>query len=223
MTEPASPIRVLIAADHTIVRQGLARILNEVDGIEVAGEAVDGREAVEKAQELAPDVALLDLSMPRLHGLEALRQIRRRHPKTRCLILSMHKNEAYVRQALQAGASGYILKDSAAEDLVAAIRAVHAGECFLSPGVSKVVIEEYLRGGSSEQGQTPYESLTEREREVFQLLAEGLRNHEIANRLHVSVKTVETHRAHILTKLGLSNIAELVKYAIEVGILHVDS
>ena len=224
MTEATSPtIRTLIADDHTIVREGLTRILAEAEGIEVIGEAVDGREAVDKAIELSPDVVILDLSMPRLHGLEALRQIHRRNPKTRCLVLSMHKNEAYVRQALQAGASGYILKDSAAEDVVSALRAVHLGECFLSPGVSKVVIEDYLRGGSPSKGQTPYESLTEREREVFQLLAEGLRNHEIAKRLHVSVKTIETHRAHILSKLGLNNIAELVKYAIEVGVLGVDT
>jgi two-component system response regulator NreC len=222
MNEPEK-ITVLIADDHTIVREGLARILNEATNIQVVGEAVDGREAVDKALEVEPDIVLLDLSMPRLHGLEALRQIRRRSPKTKCLVLSMHKNEAYVRQALQGGASGYILKDSAAEDVVSAIRAVHTGECFLSPGVSKLVIEDYLRGSGPDRAISAYENLTEREREVFQLLVEGLRNQEIARRLHVSVKTIETHRAHILTKLGLSNIAELVKYAIEMGILNVDT
>ncbi len=222
MNEPEK-ITVLIADDHTIVREGLARILNEAPNIQVVGEAVDGREAVDKALEVEPDIVLLDLSMPRLHGLEALRQIRRRSPKTKCLVLSMHKNEAYVRQALQGGASGYILKDSAAEDVVSAIRAVHTGECFLSPGVSKLVIEDYLRGSGPDRAISAYENLTEREREVFQLLVEGLRNQEIARRLHVSVKTIETHRAHILTKLGLSNIAELVKYAIEMGILNVDT
>ncbi len=223
MAETSAKIRVLIADDHTIVREGIRRILSETPGIEVAGEATDGREAVDHAADLKPDVVVLDLSMPGLHGLEALRQITRRLPKTRVLVLSMHKNDAYVLKALQAGASGYILKDCAAEDIASAIRAVHAGEYFLSPSISRVVIEEFLRSSRPAVGQTPYENLTEREREVFQLLAEGLRNHEIAKRLHVSVKTVETHRAHILQKLGLGNIAELVKYAIEIGIVNLDS
>ncbi len=223
MAETSAKIRVLIADDHTIVREGIRRILSETPGIEVAGEATDGREAVDHAADLKPDVVVLDLSMPGLHGLEALRQITRRLPKTRVLVLSMHKNDAYVLKALQAGASGYILKDCAAEDIGSAIRAVHAGEYFLSPSISRVVIEEFLRSSRPAVGQTPYENLTEREREVFQLLAEGLRNHEIAKRLHVSVKTVETHRAHILQKLGLGNIAELVKYAIEIGIVNLDS
>lgn len=218
----SADIRVLIADDHTIMREGLARLLNDIPGIRVVGEAVDGRDAVEQAGRLEPDVALLDLSMPGLHGLEALRQIRRRLPKTRVLILSMHKNEAYVLESFQAGASGYILKDSAAQDVASAIKSVHAGECFLSPAVSKVVIADYLRGGGAREASL-YQTLTEREREVFQLLAEGLRNNEIAKRLHVSVKTIETHRAHILAKLNLGNIAELVKYAIEMGIVNLDT
>jgi len=222
MAENAA-IRVLIADDHTLVREGLGRLLRDIPGFEVVGEAVDGRQAVDLAGELHPDVLLLDLSMPGLHGLEALRQIHRRVPKTRVLILSMHKNDAYVRQALQAGAAGYILKDCAADDIVSALRAVFAGEYFLSPDISKFVIEDYLRSGRPVKSQSGYDSLTEREREVFQLLAEGLRNQEIAKRLHVSVKTVETHRAHILAKLGLGSIAELVKYAIEIGVVHLDT
>ncbi len=222
MAENAA-IRVLIADDHTLVREGLGRLLRDIPGFEVVGEAVDGRQAVDLAGELHPDVLLLDLSMPGLHGLEALRQIHRRVPKTRVLILSMHKNDAYVRQALQAGAAGYILKDCAADDIVSALRAVFAGEYFLSPAISKFVIEDYLRSGRPVKSQSGYDSLTEREREVFQLLAEGLRNQEIAKRLHVSVKTVETHRAHILAKLGLGSIAELVKYAIEIGVVHLDT
>lgn len=218
-------IRLLIADDHTIVREGLRRLLAEEEGVQVIGEALDGRDAVTKALDLLPDIVLMDLSMPGLHGLEATRQITKRLPKTRVLILSMHKNEAYVLQALQAGASGYILKDSASEEVVGAIRSVSRGDSYLSPSISRVVIEDYLRlstpGGSG--AKSLYETLTLREREIFQLLAEGLKNQEIAERLHVSVKTVETHRAHIMEKLSLNNIAELVKYSIEIGIVQLDT
>lgn len=177
MAETVAVIRVLIADDHTIVREGLSRLLADIEGIQVVGAAIDGREAVEKALELTPDVVLLDLSMPGLHGLEALRQIHRRLPRTRILVLSMHKNDAYVLQSLQAGASGYILKDSAGEDVVVAIRAVHAGECFLSPAVSRVVIEDYLRTGTGAQprGQSAYSTLTERERECSSFSQRGSR------------------------------------------------
>lgn len=218
-------IRLLIADDHTIVRQGLKKLLEEETGVDVVGEALDGRDAVTKAMDLMPDVVLMDLSMPGLHGLEATRQITKRLPKTRVLILSMHKNEAYVLQALQAGASGFILKDSASEEVAMALRAVMRGDSYLSPSISRVVIEDYLRlsvPGSS-GAKSLYDTLTVREREIFQLLAEGLKNQEIADRLHVSVKTVETHRAHIMDKLNLNNIAELVKYSIEIGIVQLDT
>ena len=219
------PIRILIADDHTIVRQGLSKLLEEEVGIEVVGEAVDGRDAVTRAMDLMPDIVLMDLSMPGLHGLEATRQITKRLPKTRVLILSMHKNEAYVLQSLQAGGSGYILKDSASEEVVGAIRAVSKGDSYLSPSISRVVIEDYLRVSSpgAAGAKSLYDTLTVREREIFQLLAEGLKNQEIAERLHVSVKTVETHRAHIMEKLNLNNIAELVKYSIEIGIVQLDT
>ncbi len=218
-------IRILIADDHTIVREGLRKLLDDESGIEVVGEATDGRDAVAKAIDLLPDIVIMDLSMPGLHGLEATRQICKRSPKTRVLILSMHKNEAYVLQALQSGASGYILKDSASEEVVGAIHAVSKGDSYLSPAISRVVIEDYLRVSSPGQGgaKTLYDTLTVREREIFQLLAEGLKNQEIAERLHVSVKTVETHRAHIMEKLNLNNIAELVKYSIEIGIVQLDA
>lgn len=218
--------RVLIADDHTIVRQGLRKLLENEDGIEVAGEAADGRDAVAKAVELSPQVVLMDLSMPGLNGLEAIRQIVKRAPKSRILVLSMHKNDAYVLQALRSGAAGYLLKDSAAEEIVSALRAVGRGESYLSPAISKLVIEDYLRmnsGAAAGGGRSLYEMLTAREREIFQLLAEGLKNHEVAERLHVSVKTVETHRAHIMEKLNLNNIAELVKYAIEIGVVQLDT
>lgn len=218
-------IRLLIADDHTIVRQGLKKLLEEETGMEVVGEAVDGREALAKAMDLMPDIVLMDLSMPGLHGLEATRQLTKRLPKTRVVILSMHKNEQYVLQALQAGASGYILKDSASEEVATAIRSVSRGDSYLSPSISRVVIEDYLRLSSPGGGgaKSLYETLTVREREIFQLLAEGLKNQEIADRLHVSVKTVETHRAHIMEKLNLNNIAELVKYSIEIGIVQLDT
>lgn len=217
--------RLLIADDHTIVRQGLRKLLEDEPGMEVVGEAIDGRDAVAKAMDVMPDIVLMDLSMPGLHGLEATRQIAKRLPKTRVLILSMHKNEAYVLQALQSGASGYILKDSASEEVVGAIRAVMRGDSYLSPAISRVVIEDYLRLSVPGQSgaKSLYDTLTVREREIFQLLAEGMKNQEIAERLHVSVKTVETHRAHIMEKLGLNNIAELVKYSIEIGIVQLDA
>jgi len=218
-------IRLLIADDHTIIREGLRKLLENEPGLQVVGEATDGREAVIKAQDLLPDIVLLDLSMPGLHGIEATRQIARRLPKTKVLILSMHKNEAYVLQALQAGASGYILKDSASEEVVSALRCVFRGDSYLSPSISRVVIEDYLRLSSPGSGgaKSLYDTLTVREREIFQLLAEGLKNQTIAERLHVSVKTVETHRAHIMEKLNLNNIAELVKYSIEIGIVQLDA
>ncbi len=218
-------LRVLIVDDHTIVRQGLRKLLESEGDIEIVGEAADGRDAVAKAADLAPSVVLLDISMPGLNGLEAIRQIMKRSPKTRVLVLSMHKNEAYVLQALRHGASGYVLKESASEEIVTALRALGRGESYLSPSISRVVIDDYLRinSGGEQAGRTLYESLTAREREIFQLLAEGLKNHEVAERLHVSVKTVETHRAHVMEKLGLNNIAELVKYAIEIGIVQLDT
>jgi DNA-binding NarL/FixJ family response regulator len=218
-------LRVLIVDDHTIVRQGLRKLLEAEGDIEIVGEASDGREAVTKATDMQPAVVLLDISMPGLNGLEAIRQILKRSPKTRVLVLSMHKNEAYVLQALRNGASGYVLKEAASEEIVTALRALGRGESYLSPSISRVVIDDYLRinSGGESTARSLYESLTAREREIFQLLAEGLKNHEVAERLHVSVKTVETHRAHVMEKLGLNNIAELVKYAIEVGIIQLDT
>lgn len=218
-------IRLMIADDHTIVRQGLKKLLEEETGVEVVGEAVDGRDAVTKAMDLMPDIIIMDLSMPGLHGLEATRQITKRLPKSKVIILSMHKNDAYVQQALRAGASGYILKDSASEEVLGAIRSVSRGDSFLSPAISRVLIDDYLRLCSPGGGgpRSLYEKLTVREREIFQLLAEGNRNQQIADQLHVSIKTVETHRAHIMDKLNLNNIAELVKCAIEVGIVQIDT
>ena len=212
-------INVVIVDDHTILRQGLRKLLEEDKKINVLGEAGDGREALEKVAVLSPDVVLMDISMSGMNGLEAIKQIKRRYPKVKVLVLSMHKNEEYIYQAFKSGAIGYIVKDSAAQDVVNAIKIVSRGESYLSPCISKIVIDDYIRFLRQSDYNTLYESLTEREREIFQLLAEGKRNQEIAKTLHISIKTVETHRSHILKKLHLSNLAEIVKYAIEIGVI----
>lgn len=212
-------LRILMADDHTLVRQGLRKILEEVKDWEVIGEANNGREAVRQTIEKKPDVAILDVGMPQLGGIEATRQIVRRASGVRVLILSMYADEAYVTQALQAGAKGYLLKDSADTDLIRAVTAVSQDKSFFSPSVAKVMLDDYLRH-LAEKGITDrYDSLSEREREVFQLIAEGKSNKEIAEILFVSPSTVETHRAHILEKLDLHGAAELVLYAVRRGVI----
>jgi DNA-binding NarL/FixJ family response regulator len=212
-------LRILVADDHPLVRQGLRKILEEGAGHEVVGEAATGREAVRLALDLRPDVAILDIGMPQLNGLEATRQICRRNPSVRVLILSMHADEPYVIRATQAGARGYILKESAGADVVNAVTAVAQGKSFFSPEVARVMLDDYVRH-LAERGVTDrYDSLSEREREIFQLIAEGHANKEIAELLHVSPSTVETHRAHILEKLDLHGAAELVLYAVRKGVI----
>ena len=212
-------IRVLLVEDHTIVRKGLYSLLAAEKDFEIVGEAQNGREAIEKVEVLGPDIVLMDISMPGLNGLEATRQIKKHFPKVNVLILTMHADEEYVFQILQAGASGYILKQSAFEELVSAIRIVWRGESYLSPTVSKTVIDGYLKHASSAKADDGYNILTRREGEILQLLAEGSSTREIADTLCISVKTVETHRSHIMEKLNLHNTAELVKYAIRKGII----
>jgi len=212
-------LRILLGDDHTILRSGLRKILQEQPDWEIVGEAGDGREAVQQALELQPDVAILDIGMPSLNGIEATRQIVRRLPDIRILILSMHSNEAYITEALKAGAKGYLLKDSADTDLVQGVLAVTSGKSYFSPAVSKIMLDDYVRH-LTEKGITDrYESLSEREREVFQLVAEGHSNKEIATMLSVSPATIETHRAHVLQKLDLHNTAELVLYAVRRGVI----
>jgi two-component system response regulator NreC len=212
-------LRILVGDDHTLVRQGFRKILEERPDWEVVAEASDGREAVRKALLEQPDIAILDISMPALNGIEATRQIVRRLPTTRVLILSMHADEPYIMQALKAGARGYMLKDSADTDLIRGVGAVAAGKSFFSPAVAKVMLNDYVRY-LSEKGITDrFDSLSEREREIFQLIAEGHSNKVIATLLSVSVATVETHRAHILQKLDLHNAAELVLYAVRRGVI----
>ena len=211
-----SPIRVLVADDHRIVREGLVRILEEAPDCDVVAQAGDGMEAVEVARATLPDVVVLDLSMPRLSGLESLRRIRREAPRARVLVLTVHEESEYVVAALAAGATGYLLKDSAAEELLEAVRLLHQGQGYLGPQAALAVA-----GGirSPARVMDPYGSLTPREREVFHLVADGLTIKEIAHRLGISSKTAENHRSRLLAKLELRNAAELVRYAARRGLL----
>jgi DNA-binding NarL/FixJ family response regulator len=203
--------RILVADDHEIVRQGLRRLLETQPGWEVCGEAASGREAVAKARQLKPDVAVLDFGMPELNGAEATRQILKETPRTEVMILTMHDAEQLVREVLAAGAHAFVLKSDASRDLVAAVQALLAHQTFLSPAVSKVVVEGYLRGSEVE---IPSDRLTPREREIVQVIVEGKSNKEIAASLNISVKTVEAHRSHLMHKLNLSSVTELVRYAV---------
>ena len=206
-------IRILLADDHAVVRKGFKLILNQESDMEVIAEAGDGRDAVKLALELRPDVIVLDIGMPEVNGVEATRRIAENCPECKVLILSMHKDPVYVRESLRAGARGYLLKDSIDEDLLRAIRAVSAGDGFLSPEVSRTVLEDY------QQTADPFDSLTAREREVLQLLAEGKVAKEIATALDVSVFTVDAHRGRILKKLDLRSSTELVKFAMRRGLI----
>jgi DNA-binding NarL/FixJ family response regulator len=214
-----SGLRILLADDHTLLRHGLCKILEEQDDWKVIAQASNGREALKETMRLQPDVAILDIGMPQLNGIEATRQLVRRLPKLHVLILSMHADEAYVTQALQAGAKGYLLKDSADTDLIRAVQAVAAGKSFFSPTVAKVMLDDYVRHLATKGIVDRYQALSEREREIFQLIAEAHSNKEIAELLSISPTTVDTHRAHILQKLDVHNTAELVLYAVRRGII----
>jgi two-component system, NarL family, response regulator NreC len=206
------PIRVLVADDHTIVRQGLVGILKKSEEIEVVAEAADGHEAVEKALKSKPDVVVVDVSMPRLSGIEAARRIHEALPATRILVLTMHDDEEYILRMVRAGVSGYLLKDGAASELLAGIKAVKSGKTFFGPHATKALAEAFQRD-RPEESADPYERLTNREREVFQLVVEGKTNAEIAEVLFISGKTVDNHRTRLMEKLGVHSTAELVRYA----------
>ncbi|HWB85544.1 MAG TPA: response regulator transcription factor [Bryobacteraceae bacterium] len=207
-------IRILLADDHAVVRQGFKMILSAQPDMEIVGEAGNGREAVELAEQARPDVVVMDVAMPELNGIEATRRMGASTPHTRVLALSMHKDSVYVREILRAGARGYLLKDSGAEDLVSAVRAIAAGEGYISPAVSDAVLDDYRRHVTN-----PIDLLTSREREVLQMLAEGKTNKEIAGVLNLSVYTVDAHRGRIMEKLNIHSINELVRFAVRNGLI----
>ncbi|HXP85268.1 MAG TPA: response regulator transcription factor [Bryobacteraceae bacterium] len=218
-TSPSTSIRVLLADDHTVMRNGLRLLLERQGDLTVMGEAADGRQAVDMAAAGNPDVVVMDIAMPQLNGVEATRQIVNRNPNTAIVILSMHSDESYVIRSLKAGARAYLLKDSAEADLISAIHAIIEGKSFFSPGVRRLLKEDYMRELADMGAEDTYELLTTREREVLQLVAEGKSNKEVANLLNLSLYTVETHRTHILQKLNLHSVPELILYAVRKGII----
>jgi DNA-binding NarL/FixJ family response regulator len=211
--------RVLLADDHVLIRAGLRMVVDAQPDLTVVGEAGDGSEAVNQAESLKPDVAVLDIGMPRLNGIDAAQQIREKLPETQIVMLSMHSDEGYVLRALKAGAKAYLLKDSAETDLARAIRAAAEGKSFFSPAVGRVLLEDYVRKLQRTGGEDSYDLLSPREREILQLVAEGKSSKEIANLLNLSVYTVETHRARVMQKLNLRGIPELILYAVRKGII----
>ncbi len=211
-------IRVLLAEDHTIVRQGLSALLRSESDMEVVGEASDGLEAVEMAKKLIPEVVLMDIAMRNLNGLEATRKIKKLFPHMKVLVLTMYENEEWIFQVLKAGASGYLIKDSAMTDLSSAIRAIHQGDSYLSPSISRKVIDEYIRKAEIGEKIGMEDLLSDREREILQLVAEGHSVPKIASLLCISKKTVEAHKAHIMEKLNIHDKVGLIKYAIRTGL-----
>lgn len=216
-------IRVLLVDDHALMRTGLRMMLGTQEDLEIVGECETGREAIRQAQELRPDVILMDIALPDILGIEATRVIRKALPKTAVLALTMHESEEYFFEMLNAGASGYLPKKAAPTELVNAIRVVHSGGVYLYPSLAKTLVQDYLKRAESGDEKQAYDGLTEREREVLKLIADGLSNQEVADRLVISVKTVERHRANILGKLNLHSRTELVKYAIRKGLIEVEN
>jgi len=212
-------VRIVLVEDHTILREGLRALLTADPNFEIIGEAADGRAAVRFVEKQTPDLILMDLSMPRMTGMDAIREIKKRYPQTKIIALTVHKTEEYLRTTLQAGADGYVLKDATHEELMMAIQSVLKGKTYLSPGVSGKVIEGYLEGLESQVPLSTLGLLSQREREVLKLIAEGYKNKEIATDLCISLKTVEKHRANLMKKLDLHNAAALTAYAIEQGLV----
>lgn len=211
--------RIVIAEDHTILREGLRSLLSSHPDFEIVGEAEDGREAIRCVENLSPDLVLMDLSMPRMNGMGAIREIKKRFPETKILALTVHKTEEYVLATLEAGSDGYLLKDATHEELVIAIRSVLKGKPYLSPGISDRVIEGYLEGQKFVGSSTLLDTLTPREQEILQLIAEGYKNKEISEHLCISIKTVDKHRTNLMQKLDLHNASALTAFAIERGLV----
>ena len=212
-------VRIVLVEDHTILREGLRALLSADPKFEIVGEAADGREAVRRVEKLGPDLVMMDLSMPRMTGMDAIREIKKRHPATKIIALTVHKAEEYLRTTLQAGADGYVLKDATHVELMLAIQNVLKGKTYLSPSVSEKVIEGYLEGRENQMTSPKLGLLSPREREVLKLIAEGYKNKEIAGDLFISLKTVEKHRANLMKKLDLHNAAALTTFAIEQGLV----
>ncbi len=215
----AERYRIVIAEDYTILRDGLRALISSDPNFEVVGEAEDGRQAIQRVKQLLPDLLLIDLSMPRMNGIDALKEIKRDCPKTRVIVLTVHKTNEYLTAALQAGADGYVLKDASREELLNAIHHVLAGKSYLSPTVSKEVISGFLEGQTPQESATSWSLLTRREREILTAIAEGGKNKDIAEQLHISPKTVDKHRSNIMKKLDLHNVASLTAYAIKHGLV----
>lgn len=216
------PIRILLADDHTIVRQGLARLLEDQHDLEVVGEASDGRMALEKALELKPDVIILDIAMPLMNGIEAAKRIRKDLPKTKILVLSMYSHEHYIHELLETGISGYLLKESSGRDIINAIHAAIKNKTFLSPSISKIVVDQYLYTRKASSREERFKQLSNREREIFQLIAEGYSTRKIADMLYISMSTVKSHKAKIMEKLGIDNPVRLAHFAIQLGLVDPD-
>jgi DNA-binding NarL/FixJ family response regulator len=212
-------VRIVIAEDHTILREGLKSLLSSNPDFEIIGEAEDGREAIRCVEKFKPDLILMDLSMPRINGLDAIKEIKKRFSETKILVLTVHKTEEYILASLKSGADGYILKDSTHAELVLAVKNVLSGKHYISPGISEKVIEGYLEGKKTLKRKSSWETLTQREREILKLIAEGYKNKEIGDYLCISPKTVEKHRANLMEKLDLHNVQALTTFAIEKGLV----
>jgi len=212
-------IRIILADDHAVIRHGLRLVLEEQQDFRVVGEATDGREAVDLAETLKPEIAVLDISMPNMNGIEAARQISAKQLGVGIVVLSMHSDEGYVLRALKAGARGYLLKESPEADFISAIRSVSQGKAFFSPVVSRLLVDDYVHQLQAKNIEDSYELLTQRERELLQLIAEGKSNKDVANMLNLSLYTVETHRGNIMEKLHLHSVPELILYAVRKGVI----
>lgn len=211
--------RIVIAEDHTILREGLRMLLSSNPEFEVVGEAQDGLEAIKYTENLQPDLVLMDLSMPRMNGIGAIQEIKKHSPATKILVLTVHKTEEYILATLKAGADGYVLKDATHSELMLAIECIFSGKSYLSPGISEKVIEGYLEGRKTVKSTTSWDSLTQREREILKMIAEGYKNKDIADYLCISAKTVEKHRANLMKKLDLHSASSLTAFAMEKGLI----